>query len=161
MRFTILFIVVLALGCTKTIPVPETPDRLPISDKVEEVVSLPEYVEPTKGSAARLLEGDTAPFPGVLLDEAKAFGAGELRIAYDEIYRIAKIQQSAYLVSLRIMERELLAADSEILKKEAVLREIRDSWWSKHKGFIFVATGFIIGGCSVIGAGIVWAKIEN
>lgn len=161
MRFTILFTVVLALGCTKTIPVPETPDRLPISDKVEEVVSLPEYVEPTKGSAARLLEGDTAPFAGVLLDEAKAFGAAELRIAYDELYRLSGVQKAAFGVSLRIMEQELQRADQELAKKDAILREIRDSWWSQHKMSVGIITGVVLGVSGSFAAGVIWSKIDE
>jgi hypothetical protein len=160
MRCTILITVLLAFGCAKTIPIPETSGRLPISEQVDEVVTLPEYVEPTKGSVYPLLEGDEAPFAGILMDETKAFGAAELRIAYNELYRLSGVQKAAFGVSLRIMEQNLLAADRAVEKKEAVLREIRDSWWSKHKGFIFIATGFILGGCSVIGAGAIWSKID-
>jgi hypothetical protein len=161
MLYTILITVLLALGCAKTIPVPETPERLSISEQVDEVVTMPEYVDPTKGSVSRLMEGDEAPFSGILMDETKAFAVAELRVAYDEVYRISRIQKSAYLISLRILEQELAKADIELVRKDAVLRKIQNSWWSKHKGFIFVATGFILGGCSVIGAGLVWSKIDN
>jgi hypothetical protein len=161
MRYTMLIIVLLALGCAKTIPVPEAPERLPISDQVDEVVSMPEYVEPTKGRVSGLMEGDEAPFSGVLMDETKAFGAAELRIAYDELYRLSGVQKAAFGVSLRIMEQELQHADIELAKKDAILREIQNSWWGRHKLTVGVVTGVVLGIGGSFAAGLVWSKIDN
>ena len=158
MRWLLLLFLV---GCARTLPPVEAPQRLPISDSVENLIVMPEHKGPAEGKAVGLSVGDEAPFDGILLDEIKAFGSAELRIAYDDLYRLSEIQRSAYLVSLRIMEQELQQADREIAEKNAALREIRDSWWGKHKGVIMIGVGVIIGGCAAIGAGAVWSKIDE
>jgi hypothetical protein len=150
----------LAVAC-KSAPPPKAPERLPISEQVEELSSLPAYLPPTPGDAVDVAEGETAPFDGILLDETLAFSASELRVAYDEVYQLAASNQRALKTVVAIQENELMRADKVIDQKEAQLREIRDSWWEKHKLSVGIVAGVIIGIGGTVAVGKVWAEIDK
>jgi hypothetical protein len=149
------------IGCAKATPPPQAPERLPITEQAEEVSDIPAYQPPTPGDAVGLAEGDPAPFDGVLLDETKAGAAAKLRISYDEVYQLALSNKKALLTIIQIQERELMSADKTIDQKEKALREIRDSWWAKHKLTVGVVTGVVLGIAGTVAAGRVWAAIDD
>ena len=59
------------------------------------------------------------------------------------------------------MEQELQHADQELAKKDAILREMQNSWWGRHKLTVGVITGVVLGISGSFAAGIVWSKIDN
>jgi len=163
MRRLAILCVILAVGCTKEAkPEIKYPDRLPITEQAKELTELPAYQAPTEGGqTAGLSLNDPAPFDGVLLSEDLALKAGELRINYDEVYRLAIADRKYMLTVIEIQEKELYRADQIIDYKEKQLREIRDDWWQRNKLAVGIGIGVAIGAGIVLGTGAVWAKIEE
>ena len=156
----ILFLVF--FGCSKQQKEPEYPARLPITEQTKEVTAIPAYVAPSsEGNIVDIDEKEAAPFAGVLLDEIKATKAAELRIAYDEVYRLALANQKFTLSVIQIQEQELYRADKMIDVKERQLAEIRDSWWERNKVWVGVGVGLLGGVGLSLAAGTVWSKIEK
>jgi hypothetical protein len=163
MRFkSISLILFLALGCSKQTKEPEYPARLPITEQAKELTTIPAYVAPSsEGKIVDVEEKEAAPFAGVLLDEIKATKVAELRIAYDEVYRLALADRKYALSVIQIQEQELYRADKLIDVREKQLKEIRDSWWERNKVWVGVGVG-LLGGVGVsLAAGTVWSRIEK
>jgi hypothetical protein len=154
---------ILSVGCTKEAkPAPEYPERLPITEQAKELTELPAYQPPTDGGqTAGLSLDDPAPFDGVLLSEDLALKAGELRINYDEVYRLALADRKYMLSVIEIQEKQLYRADAIIDQKEAQLREIRDDWWQKNKLQVGIVVGLVAGVGLSLATGAIWAKIEE
>jgi len=152
----------LVVGCTKdTKPEIKYPERLPITEQAKELSALPDYQEPSsEGQAVAVAEGEPAPIDGILLDETKAGLVAELRISYDELYRMSDAQIRYLLAVIEIQEKELYRGDQIIDWKEAQLQEIRDSWWERNKLGVGLTLG-IVGGIVVsLATGKVWSRIE-
>lgn len=126
-----------------------------------EMDPLPIHIGPVPGRAVSISEDESAPFDGVLLDKEKAIAAAELRVAYDEIYRISEIQQATFEITQGILVQELQDADREIEKKNEIIDELKNSWWSQHKMTVGIIGGVVLGVVGSMGAGWVWSQIDE
>lgn len=154
--FTVFFIGCAGAKTQKTIlPKPS------LFSQIDDIATVSEYIAPSTGMTATLLSGDTAPFDGILLDEEKAVGAADLRIAYDDLYRIALLQREASKIALDIADDELAKADADIDAKDAIVSELRDSWWARHKLSVGIAVGVALGVACSFTAGAVWGSMEE
>ena len=158
--FYILFFVCLACSTSVDKPI-KYPDRLPLTEQASEQVLSPLYLSPRQGDkVSPLASGDVADYDGILLDENAAGRVAELRISYDEIYRLNAIHSKYLLSILSIQEQELYRADLIIDQKESELRKIRNSWWHKNKLQVGVFSGIIVGASFVLLSGKVWLEVE-
>lgn len=160
MKF-LLICIVFFVACSRQIPDPVYPEKLPIKDQAAELSKLPEYQEPTSGEVAEVSKDEAAPFDGLLLDETKAFAVDDLRTSYDEVYRLSEVNRRYLLSVIEIQEQELYRADNIIDQKETALKKIRDSWWARHKLSVGIVAGVLVGASFTIGAGAVWAKVDG
>jgi hypothetical protein len=160
MKFLLVYVVFFA-ACSKQIPEPVYPEKLPIKEQAAELSKLPEYQAPTVGEVVDLSKDEAAPFDGLLLDETKAFAVDDLRTSYDEVYRLSEVNRRYLLSVIEIQEQELYRADNIIDQKEAALKKIRDSWWARHKLSVGIVAGVLVGASFAIGAGAVWAKVDG
>lgn len=156
-------VLVFLAGCTKQAkPEVKVPERLPITEQAKELTELPPYQPPTEGGqTAGLQLEDPAPFDGVLLSEDLALKAAELRINYDEVYRLAIADRKYMLAIIEIQEGLLYKADQTIDYKEKQLKDIRDDWWQKNKLQVGIVTGVLLGVGLTLATGAIWAKIEE
>ena len=151
----------LMVACNKQAPDQVYPEKLPIKEQAAELSKLPEHQGPSGGEAVGVAKGDTVPFDGILLDETKAMAAANLRISYDEIYRLSDVNRRYLISVIEIQEQELYRADKIIDEKEAALRKIRDSWWARHKMTMGVVIGVVCGMAGTVAAGGVWAAMDK
>jgi hypothetical protein len=98
---------------------------------------------------------------GILLDEEKAIAAANLRIAYDEVYRLAESNHKYMVSVIQIQEQELQRGDEMLKQKNAELRRLRDSWWQRNKLSVGISIGLVVGVGVALGAGAVWAEVEE
>ncbi len=150
-------------GCTRAAVVaPAYPERLPVAEQVKEVAEVPEYVPPTEGGQVEgISEGEEAPFDGVVITEDKAVGAAQLRIAYDEVYRLLLSDHSMMLAVVTIQEQELYRADAALKAERSAHNRLKNSWWHRHKLAIGITTGLIVGVGLSLGAGKIWSRMDN
>jgi len=159
---TLIIVLVILTGCAKNKQAEiEYPKRLPITETIKEQTKLPNYVPPSSGKIVSVEEGDPAPFPGVLLDESRAQGAGELRIAYDALYGLSVANQKFGVVVVEIQEKQLYRADLIVEKKDEQLDKATNSWWARNKGPVGLAIGIVVGVAITVAAGRIWAAIEE
>lgn len=141
MRKTVIFAVVLMVGCSSAPKIPTTPS---IAKRYKDVTELPKQLikkEWPRGTIQPLKKGNPALFDGIIFIEKRAFEAGRLRIAYDELYRIAEINRRFINVVIKVSDDALRKADIEVRR----LRALRNSWWSRNKLSIGLVGGFVIG----------------
>jgi hypothetical protein len=139
--FRTALVVVLLVGCSRTTPIPKSPS---IAKRYKEVTELPKYqVKKTwaKRTIQSLKKGDPALFDGIIFIEKRALEAGRLRIAYDELYKIAEINRRFVNVVIKVSDDALRKADAKVRR----LRALRNSWWSRNKLSIGLVGGFVIG----------------
>ena len=153
----------LCVACVRNIPEVQNIEHpiLPITSEIAVVMEVPEYHGPSQGSAIPLEEGEPAPISGILLDEQKAVGAAQLRIAYDEVYQIAKLQQRATSLSVGILEKELQSADNAIQERDRKIDELENSFWAKHKLVVGIISGTVLGLAGSFTAGYIWSQIDG
>lgn len=138
---------------------PVTPS--PFVEEAEKLTVLPPYTGTSAGQAVSIEEGDKAPFSGVLLSEEKAAGAAELRISYDQVYQLAGSDRKYLLAVVRVQDRELILADRRIDDLNGQLKELRDSWWERHKLDVGIGIGIVVGVGLSIATGYVWAEVDS
>lgn len=153
----------ICVSCVRNVPVAKNAEQpiLPIASEIAVVMDVPEYYGPSQGSVISLEEGEPAPISGTLLDEQKAIGAAKLRIAYDEVYQIASLQQRATSLSVGILEKELQSADNAIKDRDRKIDELENSFWAKHKLVIGIISGTILGLAGSFTAGYIWSQIDR
>lgn len=140
----------------------ETTPRLPIYEQATELSVLPKQNVPADvGQAIGVTQGDTVAFDGILLDEAKAESAIRLRIDYDELYGVTASNRKYLLSVLAIEEQGLQKSDTEIARLRGDLKEIRDSWWARHKLSVGIGLGLVIGIAGTIATGYAWSAIDD
>lgn len=161
-RLWILFFLV-CFGCAREAkPKVEYPSRLPIFEQAQGLTVMPEYLlADNEGGIVGVSKGDVAEFDGLLFSEEKALAVGELRIAYDEVYRLAITDRKYFLSVIEIQERELYRGDQVIQEKENQLKKIRDSWWERNKVSVGITIGIISGVALSLATGKVWSMIEE
>jgi len=122
--------------------------RQTIYDETSNLTKLPEKVEKKawpKGTIVSVEQGKPAPFSGILLIEPRAKAAGDLRIAYDHLYRVADINRRLTLTLVKTADKQLAGADAEVER----LRKLNDSWWTRNKLWV----GIVIGSVLTLGLG--------
>lgn len=133
-------------GCSKEMPIPAYPERLPITEQAKEITKLPPYNGPvSEGQTVELEQDEGAPFSGILLSEEKAFAVANLRINYDETYRLASSNHRYMLALVTIQEKELYRADRIVAQKNLEIKKLRDSWWQRNKLWVGISGGLFAG----------------
>lgn len=158
------FILVLSMlcSCTKsTVVQPEILQKLPLSEQAEESSKMPEHLPIFGlGNIVPASKGDTIPIDGFIIDEVSAGGIADLRISYDELYKLSESNRRYLLSIVHIQEEEMQRADVIIARREAELQEIRDSWWERNKVFVGIGVGVVLGVGVTIGAGKILVEME-
>lgn len=159
----ILLTVLVCVGCggaPKT-EVSET-SELPILKQSTELTTLPEHKGPIEtGEVVAVEEGEEVPFSGILLTEDKAMAAAELRIAYDEVYRLAVTDRKYMLTVITILEDGVQRADKIIVQKNEKIDELQNDWWQRNKLQVGLGIGIVVGVGLSLATGFVWAEIEE
>lgn len=128
-----------------------------IYNKAKELLKIPEKHEKKKwpeGTIVAVEKGKLAPFSGILLSEERAKDAGELRIKYDYLYTISKVNSKFSVSVLDIANDQINNADKKINK----LRDKNNSWWSRNKVSLGVVCGFVVG--VTLSGVIVWGAFK-
>jgi len=164
MKKVTVFVLVFLIFCSCTkgpVVHPEIPQKLPLSAQAEENSEMPEYLHPSGlGNIAPATKGDVAPIDGFFIDEVSAGSIADLRISYDELYKLTESNKKYLLSIVHIQEEEMQRADAIIARREAELQEIRNSWWERNKVFVGLGIGVVVGIGITVGAGKVWAELE-
>jgi hypothetical protein len=138
------------------------PSHLPITEQAKELTTLPLYQKPTEtGTVQGVSKGDVVPFDGILLSEDKAMSAANLRISYDELYRLAESDRKYLMTVVEIQEKTLQLGDQRIRRLEGELSEIRNSWWNNNKMEVGIVVGVVLGIAVTAGTGAIWVKIKE
>ena len=160
--FASILVLLMLCSCTKsTVVQPEIPQKLPLSKQAEENSEMPEYLYVSGlGNIVPVSKGDMVPIDGFIIDEVSAGGIGDLRISYDELYKLSESNKKYLLSIVHIQEEEMRRADAIIARREAELQEIRDSWWERNKVFVGIGVGVVLGVGITYGTGKLWAEME-
>jgi len=157
MKKAVCLFVSLAMACCGA-PVAQTESRervLPEPLFTQTLPDLPEEVPPSKRIVLPVsecvVEGASPPQktpPGVYMSQEMSVRAARVKIAYDEIRGLYKVDLSTMDRERRIYENELEDADDEI---EFWREKSRRSWFEKNKGVIGITVGFVVGAATAIG----------
>jgi hypothetical protein len=137
------------------------PEKLPVTTEVESLTKLPDYKSKVEGKVISIEEGEQAEISGILLSEEKAINAGEVRIAYDEIYQLYQVNRVLFLTVTSAQEKALYKSEALVLKKNHQIDMLQNSWWAQNKLMVGVGTGIILGVVTTVFAGWVWAEISK
>lgn len=156
------FVFIFCSCASKHIPEPTTPEIQTVPEQAEELSMLPEYVPPSgAGEIAEISKGETSPVDGVVLDEEAATKVAELRIAYDEVYRLAESDRKFLMNVVYIQDDEIRKADRTIEKKNDKIDELTNSWWARNKFSVGTSIGIVLGIALTIATGKIWAEVER
>lgn len=162
MRFLLAALCIFVCSCAVKKETVREPRHLPITDQAKGLTTLPEYQGPiATGQTQGVAKGDEVPFDGIVLTEDKAMAAANLRISYDELYRLAESDRKYLLTVVEIQEGTLQLGDKRIEKLEGELAEIRNSWWENNKMEVGIAVGIVVGVAVTAGAGVIWAESQG
>lgn len=136
----LLLAVFLPMACA--VPAPVTPSR-EVDKTIDTMLSIPPRLEKKKwpaGTIAAIEKSAPAPFPGIILSEARAKSVAKLRIAYDLLYREADANRRFSVKVINLYKSKLKQADAVI---DADWRR-RNSWWSRSKVGVAVAVTVVL-----------------
>lgn len=148
--------VLLMTGCASQSPaLPQVPKLQAWEDRAAEVSQLPAEHPKTAWSPGTILsveKDDPAPFPGILLTEERAMDAGKLRIAYDELNSVCRMNQRLYVATAKVADGALQKSDAENKRLAEDLRKAREkTWWDTWGTTVSFAAGVIGTGLFTVG----------
>ena len=98
-----------------------------------------------------IVEGSDPPSktaPGILMSQEMAMRAARLKVSYDEMRGLYKVDLATMDRERGIYERHLKAADDEIIEWR---ERSRRSWWEKNRGLVGLVGGVVVGAAMTIG----------
>lgn len=122
------------------------------------VLTIPERYKATSTEKVVPIEkGNISEINGIVFPTEKAADVARLKIKYNELYGIAKINEQFAITVLKVADEEINKADARINK----LQGLNESWWNRNKMTIGVVGGFVVG-VSLSGL-VVWGafKLSN
>ena len=136
--------VVMISGCA---PAPQPAKGPTWEQRAQDATKLPDYVSKSSqpaGSIVAIEKGSPAPFPGILLTEARAQDAAALRVAYEELYTISGVNQRLYVLTAKV-------TDSELAQADATIKALQPTWFERHSLAIGFIAGFLVMGLTTVG----------